>query len=64
MDGNISVSLKEYIRLQTRDSELSRLEGAGVDNWQGYGEGFEGWDEEKEQIKKDAEKLFVEQRNK
>ena len=32
----VSMSHKEYERLKRRDAFLSALEGAGVDNWEGY----------------------------
>lgn len=36
MDETITISLKEYNEL-LKDSEfLSYLQGAGVDNWEGY----------------------------
>ena len=41
----ITITKKEYDRLVERDEFLSRLEGAGVDNWEGYSYAF---DEEEE----------------
>lgn len=35
-DIKLSITLKEYSYLVARDKELSRLEAAGVDNWEGY----------------------------
>lgn len=32
----ITITVKEYERLQKRDDTLSFLEALGVDNWQGY----------------------------
>lgn len=32
----ISIELAEYEILVARDKKLSRLEAAGVDNWEGY----------------------------
>lgn len=37
----------ELIRLRKRDAELTRLENAGVDNWEGYSYAF-GSEEEDE----------------
>lgn len=33
---SITIELAEYERLVARDDKLSRLESAGVDNWEGY----------------------------
>ena len=57
MDGNVTITKKEYLRLLIASKELSILNEAGVDNWQGYGEGFEDWDETQEEIKKAVEKM-------
>jgi hypothetical protein len=32
----VTISSEEYLRLLGRDAELSKLEAAGVDNWEGY----------------------------
>ena len=32
----ITISTVEYFRLLASEAELNALEGAGVDNWQGY----------------------------
>lgn len=50
-EDEVIVSKKELLRLKMRDSFLSRLEAAGVDNWDGYsyavsGEGDDDDDEE------------------
>jgi len=37
-DEFISVKLQELNRLHMRDARLSKLEAAGVDNWEGYDE--------------------------
>lgn len=38
----------ELIRLRKRDAELTRLENAGVDNWEGYSYAFGSEDDEDE----------------
>lgn len=35
-EDSIVITKKEYKELQERDKWLSCLEGAGVDNWEGY----------------------------
>jgi hypothetical protein len=35
---NISVDLEHYLDLVVRDEMFNRLEAAGIDNWDGYGE--------------------------
>lgn len=35
-DGYVSITKDEYIYLKERDVEYTRLEAAGVDNWEGY----------------------------
>ena len=37
----VQILLVEYERLLKRDEILSKLEGAGVDNWEGYDLAFE-----------------------
>ena len=32
----VTISVQEYIRLLKAQAELDALEGAGVDNWEGY----------------------------
>lgn len=44
----ITISKKEYDRLQDRDWKLSCLEGAGVDNWCGYDYAMEEYCKEDE----------------
>jgi hypothetical protein len=41
----ITITIKEYNKLKERDKFLSKLEAAGVDNWEGYG----GWDTDEEE---------------
>ncbi len=38
MDGNITITKKEYLNLKLAEEKLSRLEQGGVDNWEWYGE--------------------------
>ena len=50
--GIITIGMEHYLQL-LKDSEfLSRLEAAGVDNWEGYSEAFgdddDDWDDEDE----------------
>ena len=33
---NVSISKKEYLKLQDAQEKLSLLEAGGVDNWEGY----------------------------
>ena len=37
---------RKIIKLQERSDFLSRLEAAGVDNWEGYSEAFDGDEDE------------------
>ena len=39
---------KQIILLKARDDTLSKLEAAGVDNWEGYSEAFQDDDEDEE----------------
>lgn len=34
----VKVPIKRYIELEDAENQLLGLEGAGVDNWDGYGE--------------------------
>ena len=36
MEGNVSISKKELLRLLKAQAQLDLLESLGVDNWQGY----------------------------
>jgi len=36
MDGDVTISKDEYVRLLLRETELDMLEGGGVDNWDWY----------------------------
>ena len=38
MENNIIISKKDYLNLVWAAAELTALEQAGVDNWEGYGE--------------------------
>jgi len=38
MEETITIPLSEYKRLQRSELKLECLEGAGVDNWQGWDE--------------------------
>ena len=41
MEEMITITKKEYERLLERDEWLCALEGAGVDNWDGYGDAYD-----------------------
>lgn len=41
----VTIPIEVYIDLRTKAIELSLLRRAGVDNWEGYGEGFEDFEE-------------------
>lgn len=45
-EENITITLKEYKRLRKDSYILGLLEGAGVDNWQGYDFALEEFDED------------------
>ena len=45
-DETITVLKSEYILLQSRDEWLNCLEGAGVDNWEGFDYAVEIWEME------------------
>ena len=36
MEGQVTITKKEYLRLTVAYEELSRLNGGGVDNWEWY----------------------------
>lgn len=38
----VKVLRSEYERLKDRDEELTKLEAAGVDNWEWYGDALNG----------------------
>lgn len=38
MEGNVTISKKEYLNLRLSKIELNRLESGGVDNWEWYGD--------------------------
>lgn len=45
----ITISVEEYQHLKDRDFFLDCLESAGVDNWSGYGEAQEMYNEDSEE---------------
>lgn len=55
MEGSVTITKYEYFELRCNSEELSRLNAAGVDNWDGCGDamdGFDDWEEqERERIK-------------
>ena len=57
MEGNITVTKDHYLRLKICELELQLLNAAGVDNWEGYGEGFENFEEDKERLRKNVEAI-------
>jgi hypothetical protein len=42
----VTISTAEYLRLLESDFTLKALQGAGVDNWDGYGEADWDWVEQ------------------
>lgn len=44
-EETITIPMEKYLRLVERDIFLSRLEAAGVDNWEWYHLGFDKEDE-------------------
>ena len=55
MEGNITITKDEYFGLKKAALTLEILESSGVDNWEGYGEGFEDFDEQVEKLKKEID---------
>lgn len=49
IEQNITISLKEYEQLCDDELMLNALEGAGVDNWEGYEYAIESYNNSKEQ---------------
>jgi hypothetical protein len=41
----VTIDKEEYLRLRISDEKLGRLEAAGVDNWEGYGDALYPSDE-------------------
>jgi len=51
MFPEVKITQEEYNYLIARDRFLTRLEAAGVDNWEGYSEGYDDeFDEDEEDI--------------
>lgn len=48
------ISKERYIELLIAESELQRLEAAGVDGWAGRDEAYDGWHEECVAIRKEV----------
>ena len=46
----VTITKEEYDNLLDSDSKLSALEGAGVDNWEGYDYAMEEYEAEKEGV--------------
>ena len=46
MNENITIPVKVYERLLKAEEKLLCLEGAGVDNWEGYSYAMENYDGE------------------
>ena len=57
MDGTVTITKDEYLKLRIAERELQILNGAGVDNWEGYGSGFEFWEDEQSEIEEEIKKL-------
>lgn len=43
--ADITIDLSEYEELQAAAAKLRKLENAGVDNWEWYGEAMSGSDD-------------------
>ena len=62
-EATVTITKRELLSLKIAAAELERLEGAGVDNWQGrefvYGTDLfdQDWDTECEQIKAEVEAM-------
>lgn len=46
MEETVTISRKEYERLQKSELKLECLEGAGVDNWSGFDDAMDMYREE------------------
>jgi hypothetical protein len=62
MDGNITITKKEYLDLLICEEELLRLESGGVDNWSWYGEslnpdGEESFEEAQARIEEEVKNM-------
>lgn len=55
MQQNITISVDEYEKLLADSHKLAALEGAGVDNWSGYGDAMEMLEEMKAEMEQDEE---------
>lgn len=47
-DKEIKISMAEYVALRNAQNKLEALEGAGVDNWEGYDYAMDEYVEEDE----------------
>ena len=50
----VTISVNEYQRLQEYSHKLSCLESCGVDNWSGYSEAMQMFNEEYEEEEQEA----------
>jgi len=57
MEGNVIITKVEYLKLLLDAAYLRRLDEAGVDNWEYRDVYFEGWEDEKKEIKKKVEAM-------
>lgn len=48
MEDSVTISYSEYERLLKAEAFLEALKDAGVDNWSGYGDAWEIFEEEEE----------------
>lgn len=48
MEDLVTISYSEYERLLKVEEFLNALEDAGVDNWSGYGDAWDMYEEEEE----------------
>ena len=57
----IAIDVNEYIRLKKVDATMDLLEGAGVDNWSGYGYALNPEDEDYDDIMQGIENGIIEE---
>lgn len=56
---SVTIPLNEYLQLIDDREKLYALEGAGVDNWEGYDEARAAWREERLKVIEDAKTKAV-----
>ena len=60
-EAMVAITVDEWKRLQEESYKLAALEGAGVDNWEGYDEAMSLYEESMSDVDldKDAETLRI-----